>query len=169
MDEKFIERWHWFGSSFSPAYYSEGELVEAYLSSFARLPVAAPPAPAVAGTPTPTPTPMCPSRSQSPAPATQVETPARSVSVPDEPLDLVPDYATEVVVYDTKAILTDGDVPSVFRDIYANNHDLLRFYLDMGEGNYIIPPDEVDKVVLWQGRGHHLIVPGGLDPKRRQG
>ena len=159
MDEKFIERWHWFGSSFNPAYYSEGELVEAYLSSFVRLPVA--PAPTLATTPTPTPTPMCPSRAQAPAP--RVETPARSVSVPDEPLDLVPDYATEVVVYDTKAILTDDDVPSVFRDIFANNHDLLRFYLDMGEGNFIIPPDEVDKVVLWQGRGHHLIVPGGLD------
>ena len=163
MDEKYLEWWEAPGFSFYPAYYSEGELVEAY-EIFVQAPAPAPSAPGGAQA-TATPVPMCPSRSQSSAPAPRADVATRSVSVPDDPLDLVPDTATNVEVYDTEAILTDDDVPSVFRDSFVGHYNdrLLSPYL--GEGNFI-PTDEVTKVVRWQGSERSesfLIVSGGFD------
>jgi len=168
VDEKYLAWWQ--SGSFRPAFYSEGQLVEAGVTMVPAAPgSAAPAAPRAQVSPTPTPAPMCPSRSQTSVPAPRTEVSASSVSVSDEPLDLVLEYAAEVEVYDIKAILTDEDMPSVFRDNFAGyyNQRIMSLYLD--EGDSIIAADEVDKVVRWQSRERYesfLIVSGGFDRKR---
>ncbi len=166
IDEKHLEWWH--NVYFLPAFYSEGQLVKAGVSVAPPAPAApqAPAAPRAQGAPTPTPAPMCPSRSQPSVPAPRADVATRSVSVPDEPLDLVPETAINVEVYDTRAILTDDDVPSVFRDGFVAyyNYSIVSSYL--GEGSDIISIDEVDKIVRWQdrdGSGDFLIVSGRID------
>ena len=173
IDEKHLEWWH--NVYFLPAFYSEGQLVEAGVSIAPPVPMAppqAPAAPSAQGAPTPTPAPMCPSRSQPPLPAPRADVATRSVSIPDEPLDLVPETATKVELYDTRAILTDDDVPSVFRDGFVGSDGFVGYYnysiLDsfLRDDIFIISIDEVDKIVRWQereGSGDFLIISGGFD------